>query len=134
VNWRELLPFPGRGWPGVVIAIVVAIQLTAPLDYYVWRTDPHDERFAWRMFSPVRMISCEPTFLVDRAPVRLGATFHEGWIEIAKRGRFRVLEAMGAKLCRANPGKEVRLDLQCKTLGGGKESWGGADLCQYPEI
>ena len=66
--------------------------------------------------------------------MRLSATFHEGWIEIARRGRFRVLEAMGARLCRANPGKEVRLDLQCKTLGGGKESWGGADLCQYPEI
>jgi hypothetical protein len=134
VSWRELLPFPGRGWPGVVIAIVLAVQLLAPLDYYACRTDPHDERFAWRMFSPVRMIACEPTFLVDREPVRLAATFHEGWIEIAKRGRFRVLEAMGAKLCRANPGKEVRLDLQCKTLGGGTESWGGADLCQYPEI
>ena len=43
-------------------------------------------------------------------------------------------EAMGRHLCALHPGQEVRLDLQCKTVDGKGERWGGADLCKFPEL
>ena len=42
-------------WRGRFILVFVLSQLLLPLHYYVGRRDPHDERFAWRMFSPMRM-------------------------------------------------------------------------------
>jgi hypothetical protein len=116
------------------IAAFLLVQVLAPLHYYTVRRDRNDERFAWRMFSPTRMLSCEPTFLVDGQPAQLYATFHEAWIEIAKRGRFAVLEAMGARLCEQHAGKEVRLDLKCRGVDGTLETWGGSDLCKFPEL
>ena len=44
-------------WRGRFIAVFIATQLVLPLRYYVLRDDEHDERFAWRMFSPMRMAS-----------------------------------------------------------------------------
>ncbi len=117
-----------------MILAFLAVQLLAPLHYYTLRDDRHDERFAWRMFSSTRVMQCEPTFRVDRQVAPLGRTFHEAWIEIARRGRLVVLEAMGARLCRDHPGSEVVLDLQCQTVDGKRESRGGSDLCKFPEL
>lgn len=121
-------------WRHAFIGVFLAVQALGPLHYYLLREDRNDERFAWRMFSPTRMLTCDPTFLVDNQPAQLYSTFHEAWIEIAKRGRFAVLEAMGARLCRKHPGKEVRLDLRCRTVDNRIETWGGSDLCKYPEL
>ena len=132
MSWRELLPFPGRGWPGVVIAAVLATQLLAPLDYYACRTDPHDERFAWRMFSPMRMSRCKPSIVMNDKPVDLSSEFHEAWLVIASRGRFSVLEAMGAKLCAKYPKSEVRLSIECTYLDREPQSYGGYDMCTVP--
>jgi hypothetical protein len=128
-----------RGWRGWLIVAFVAVQLLAPLHYYTAREDKHDERFAWRMFSPMRMMQCDPTpghtmFTVDGAPVEMLRTFHEAWNEIARRGRIVVLEAMAAKLCREHPGADVRLDLTCVDLTGVPESIGGFDLCEFPDL
>jgi hypothetical protein len=121
-------------WRHGFIAVFLAVQVLAPLQYYACRRDRNDERFAWRMFSPTRMLSCDPSFLVDNQPAQLYATFHEAWIEIARRGRFAVLEAMGARLCKEHPGSEVRLDLKCRAVDGKVETWGGSDLCKFPEL
>jgi hypothetical protein len=118
----------------IFIGVWLAVQVGAPLHYYLFREDRHDERFAWRMFSPTRMMTCNPVFEVDGQRQPLGTVFHEAWVEIAKRGRFVVLEAMGRRLCALHPGQEVRLDLQCKTVDGKGERWGGADLCKFPEL
>jgi hypothetical protein len=117
----------------------LAVQVIGPMSYYVWRHDRHDERFAWRMFSPTRMLRCEQpggklAFTVDGTPVPLDRVFHEGWLEIAKRGRLVVLEEMGAKLCADHPGSQVVLDLDCVELDGTHERWGGSDLCKYPRL
>ena len=45
-------------WRGRLIVAVVLAQLLIPLTYYSHR-DPHDERFAWRMFSPMRMLGSD---------------------------------------------------------------------------
>jgi hypothetical protein len=116
------------------IGVWIAIQVLAPLQYYLLRDDHHDERFAWRMFSPTRMMTCDPRFSVDGQRQVLGTIFHEGWVEIAKRGRFVVLEAMGRRLCQLHPGHEVVLDLQCTTVDGKNEHWGGSDLCKFPDL
>ena len=118
----------------IFIGAWLLVQVIGPTQYYACRRDKHDERFAWRMFSPTRMLTCDPTFEVDGQPVSLAQHFHEGWIEIARRGRFVVLEAMGARLCKENPGKEVRLDLSCRTVDNQPEHWGGSDLCKFPRL
>ena len=66
----------------------LTVQLLLPLHYYLLRKDPHDERFAWRMFSPMRAAKCSVKAVIDGQPVELGTKFHEAWIEIAQRGQI----------------------------------------------
>lgn len=137
-------------WRGRFIAAFIAVQLVAPLHYYVMRHDRHDERFAWRMFSPMRFVVCSdpddtaikqvnrrrpPRFTVgDQAPVALDTVFHEAWIELARRGRYSVLERMGQTLCAANFGVPVKLEMACMYLDGTRENVTADDLCKKPEL
>lgn len=121
-------------WRGRFIAAFVAIQLALPATYYLVRRDPRDERWAWRMFSPTRMEKCDPAFTVGGAPQPLAGVFHEAWIELARRGRREVIEAMAQHLCQRHPGKSVRVTLTCTSLDGTKDSIGGFDLCEVPEL
>ena len=123
-----------KSWRGRFILAFLAIQLLLPLRYYVAHRDPHDERFAWRMFSPMRMAHCTPSFAVNGAPLQLGATFHEAWNEIATRGRFSVVEAMGAELCRQHPNTPVVVTLKCDYIDRDPQTYGGYDICTVPEL
>jgi hypothetical protein len=123
-----------RTWQGWVILLVVGSQLVLPLHYYVARRDPHDERFAWRMFSPMRMTDCTVRATLDGAPLPLEREFHEAWIAIARRGRFSVVEEMGARLCRKYDGKAIVFQLDCKYVGRPAESFGGFNICNVPLI
>jgi hypothetical protein len=119
-------------WRGIVIVLIVASQLLLPLHYYLARRDPHDERFAWRMFSPMRMTKCTPRFSIDNVPVDLRTQFHEAWIEVAKRGRFTVIEQMAARLCEKNPGTAVHVVVECRYVDTPDMTWGGYDMCKVP--
>lgn len=119
-------------WRGRFILAFLAVQLLLPLHYYTVRRDPHDERWAWRMFSPMRMTRCRATFAVDGARVSLGGQFHEAWVGMASRGRAVVIEDMAGKLCRANPGKPVEVTLECTYLDRPKQTFGPRDLCKEP--
>ena len=121
-------------WRGRFIAVFVLTQLLLPLHYYAGRRNPHDERFAWRMFSPMRMTRCTPHFTVDGQPLSLPTTFHEAWIELAERGRFVVVEAMAAKLCREHPGSSVEVSLDCTYLDRDPHTWGGYDMCRVHDL
>jgi hypothetical protein len=123
-----------RTWRGRFIIAMVATQLLLPLHYYIARRDKHDERFAWRMFSPMRSAHCQPHVSIDGRPFALDSEFHEAWIELALRGRFVVVEAMGAKLCAEHPGSVVRVSLACTYLDRDPISYGGFDICQVPEL
>jgi hypothetical protein len=123
-----------RSWQGWVILAVVGSQLLIPLHYYTVRRDPHDERFAWRMFSPMRMAECAVRATVDDAPLPLDREFHEAWLAIARRGRFAVVEQMGARLCEKHGGKPVVFYLDCKYVGRPAESYGGFNMCNVPLI
>ncbi len=117
---------------GIAITVFVVIQLLLPLHYYIARRDPHDERFAWRMFSPMRMTRCQPKVLLDGKPFDLRNEFHEAWVETAARGRFSVIEAMGARLCATHPGTEVRFSIDCTYLDREPRTFGGYDMCTVP--
>jgi hypothetical protein len=120
----------GRGrW----IAAYLALQLAIPALYFVKR-DPHDERFSWRMFSTMRMVTCEPELRVDDNAVILAAQFHEAWIELARRGRMRVLEAMAQRMCRLHLGHPVTMTLRCHYLDGSARTFGGHDACLTPAL
>ena len=142
-----------KRWPNGFIVAFVAVQLLLPLHYYTVRLDEHDERWAWRMFSPTRMVQCEVAFTVDGQPVATGREFHPAWGEIAVRGRRVVVEQMGAHLCRKHPDKPVVARLACRPIvaraslaptppGMSRAAWlrgpayylGGFDLCEIPEL
>lgn len=116
-------------WRGRFILAFLVAQLLIPLHYYVLRKDPHDERFAWRMFSPMRMAKCRASFVVDGQPVSVGSEFHEAWSEMVERGRMSVIEEMAHRLCRKRPGTPVNVTLQCTYFDRPDATFGPADLC-----
>jgi hypothetical protein len=124
-----------RTWHGWVIAIVVVSQLLLPLHYYVARRDPHDERFAWRMFSPMRMTACKFEMKVGGKVIDQSSEFHMAWTETARRGRLGVIEAMAARMCKKHPGTPVTIRLECNYIDREQPVvYGGFDLCDAPEI
>jgi hypothetical protein len=124
----------GKTWKGRFILLLVTSQLLLPLRYYINHRDPHDERFAWRMFSPMRMSKCTPKFDLDGKPIPMASTFHEAWYEIAARGRFEVIEEMGALLCKQHPGSEVTVTLDCSYIDRESVRYGGFNICAVPEL
>jgi hypothetical protein len=119
-------------WRGRFIVAFIVLQGLLPLHYSAGRRDPHDERFAWRMFSPMRMTKCRLSVSVDKQPVELGSRFHEAWIEVAQRGRAVVIEQMARRLCAQNPGKSVDVTLACSYIDRPTATYGGFDLCTRP--
>ncbi len=121
-------------WPNRFIVGFLALQLALPLHYYLVRRDEHDERFAWRMFSSIRMVDCRIEMTVGDAAVDLDREFHQAWIALAQRGRRNVVETMGARLCKKHPGQPVTARLTCRPLRGDVYSIGGFDLCTIPTL
>ena len=136
LRWLYATPHVGAlltTWRGRLILAFVLLQLLLPLAYYA-RKDPHDERFAWRMFSPMRMARCVPSATIDDVPFNLAGEFHEAWLELASRGRFRVIEAMGARLCEKHPNKSVRISIDCTYIDREQRTFGGYNMCAVPEL
>lgn len=104
---------PRRRVPRAVLALL-ALQLILPLSYYLGG-DKRDERFAWRMFSPVRNQRCSVQFLNGDSsrPLKLSDKFHTAWIGLAQRGRRQVIEAMATHLCQTLGG-EIRVHVACE--------------------
>jgi hypothetical protein len=117
---------------GRFIMAFVVVQLLVPLHYYVAGRDPHDERFAWRMFSPMRMAHCTPHVELDGKPFTLGSEFHEAWLELAQRGRFAVVEQMAARLCGEHPSSSVVMSIDCTYVDREPQRYGGFDMCRVP--
>ncbi len=147
MNVRRLLR-----WPDGFIAAFVLVQLLLPLLYYVARQDEHDERFAWRMFSPTRMTQCDVRFTADGAAVVPDRWFAQAWSQTAARGRRGVVEAMAAHLCKKH--EEVTARLSCTEIvaigskpppppgvprfayyrGEAQPMGGSFNLCEIPEL
>lgn len=117
----------------IVAHALIALQVIAAVGYYTWRSDPLDERFAWRMFSVQRLAQCKVTFRLGDPPQRadVGKVFHEAWVNIASRGRKEVIEKMAAHLCENNPSEPVTVVSRCRVLGAERTlSSGSFNLCK----
>jgi hypothetical protein len=107
--------------------ILVVLQVAIPASYYLVRDDPDDERFAWRMFSAVRLKRCEVT-ASERAsgglarPIDIPRSVHASWIRSLERGRPNVIEHFLAQRCRPTPGaaaiEDSELTRRCKGAAG----------------
>lgn len=99
--------------------LLVAVQVAIPASYYV-RDDRDDERFAWRMFSAVRVKSCEVKLRERRAGVfaeaDLERLLHASWRSSLARGRQRVIERFMKKRCGDAPLEAVEFVRTCRTV------------------
>jgi hypothetical protein len=109
----------------VFIAAVVLFQILLPLRYYV-RDDLFDERFAWRMFSPIRVTDCTVAWTEGRGaverPLDLGTTLPQPWIALMKRARMGVVlgfaEQHCARLRTETDAPVLRVDVACEHPDG----------------
>ncbi len=98
----------------IAIHLILAMLILAPLHYYTVNSDKRDERFAWRMFSPIRSETCATQFFVDGTPIKASKKFHNAWVGIAARGRKQVVRAMAQHLCDAPGDAEITVRILCE--------------------
>lgn len=83
----------------IFAAVWVAFLLLVPLRYYALGDhDPYDERFAWRMFSAVRVQECEThieetRFGEETATINAQTTLPAPWLSLLQRNRPAVVES-----------------------------------------
>ncbi len=98
-----------------VLVVAVALQLLVPLTYYL-RDDPYDERFAWRMFSAIRVERCRATATEWRGdvevPIDLARVVHAAWQQHIERHRRPVIERFLEARC-ATGVSRVRITNRC---------------------
>ena len=104
----------------VVIWLFLVTAFLTPLSYYTLRSDPYDERFAWRMFSAWGFVDCEPKWTVGNPgrEVPIYQMFHMAWVACARKGVGVATDAMTERLCQATDGQPVRLRMDCVHLDG----------------
>lgn len=82
--------------------LLVLAQIALPASYYV-RNDEDDERFAWRMFSAVRLKRCEleawEQTEQEEREVELSSAVHASWQRTLERGRRAVIEHFLEQRC-----------------------------------
>ena len=112
-------------WRNAIILTFLVTQMLFPFVYYVPggrdsarlpgvspEIAEYDERFAWRMFSDIRMVRCQATYAVDGRTVELSQEFHSAWGSLLSRGRPDVVRRVGERLCER--GEPVTLVLVCR--------------------
>ena len=122
---------------GFIVAYL-SFRIGVPLGYDA-RDNPFDERFAWRMFSPVRVSECRVELWEQLGPTRSRVDpSHDlapAWVGLMARARLDVIERYAEQRCaglRARvPRPELRVELQCPRPGGGtyRPFDSGRDLC-----
>jgi len=98
--------------------LLVALQIAIPAAYYV-RGDRDDERFAWRMFSAVRVQRCRVRGLDSVGAERprrieLDGALHSGWVRALERGRERVIERFLRTRCQRSSVTSSELRRECE--------------------
>lgn len=103
------------------IVLAVAAQLLVPLTYYL-RDDPYDERFAWRMFSGVRLQQCDAVATEVHAGaerrVALYGAVSPGWVANLERNRRAVIDRFLEHRCALEGVSAVRLTNRCRDVDG----------------
>jgi hypothetical protein len=116
--WRGSSAAPGARPRRVhlLVAALLLVQVAVPLTYY-GSHDPYDERFAWRMFSGVRVLECRLAAFetVDGAEreIALTQTLHVAWINLLRRNREAVQRRFLEWRCDVEGVEAVRLVNRC---------------------
>ena len=106
----------------VLLAGWLLLHIATPLSYYL-SEDVYDERFAWRMFSAVRVQECSlgATETVDGMPraIPLQSVLPAPWVSLLQRNRPAVLRRFLDWRCasEAHP-SEVQLTHTCRSVTG----------------
>jgi hypothetical protein len=113
-RWRTILPILGLAW--------VVMHLLIPLRYYLPGSDRYDERFAWRMFSAVRVQHCNVTvtelFRGRERTVALLEILPAPWVALLERNRPAVIEHFLRWRCQHEGTSEVRFRNACTDASG----------------
>jgi len=127
-----LAAFPGDRVPdrhrrriNAFIVISLALQVLIPISYHL-RAAPADERFAWRMYSSVRLRTCGVT-VREQVPapgattswtrVNLDRTLHLGWQSALRQDVASVVEKLLRSRCNLGASR-VRMDRSCRSPSG----------------
>jgi hypothetical protein len=113
----------------VFIGAYVVLQVALPLSYYLGLRPRTDERFAWRMFSTVRLDRCEvglsETIRDDVSnsphPIPLPATLQVGWLTQLTRKQPHVVDRFLAYTCKDDHVIEAKLVWRCVAHDGTRE-------------
>jgi len=106
-----------------LIALFLCVQIGAPLSYYIG-SRRYDERFAWRMFSPIRMVRCNVRFVGVKSGrsgrLRMSREVSQTWTAWMQRGNRRVVRGFARHWCDENHAASPRLtvDLTCPLPNG----------------
>jgi hypothetical protein len=111
---RRAIPWLGVAW--------VAVHLAVPLRYYSG-SDRYDERFAWRMFSAIRVQRCDLEVRQTRdtrtTPLALMQILPAPWVALLERNRTAVLERFLEWRCRDDEGStSVEIVNRCIAADG----------------
>lgn len=95
----------------------LAFQVLVPMTYYL-RDDAYDERFAWRMFSAIRLHQCVTTATEDSGEgfetIPLARVIHNAWIRHLSRNRRDVVESFLERRCDEESVRAVRVINECR--------------------
>lgn len=84
--------------------LLVALQVAIPASYYLVRENSDNERFAWRMFSAVRLKRCDVLAFDGEGerlrPIDLSRALHASWQRTLERGRRGAISEFLARRCR----------------------------------
>ena len=118
---------PPRRTADLCIVGYLAIQVALPLAYYAGLRAPTDERFAWRMFSAVRLDRCEVE-VSEKArasgtprTLPLQQIVQEAWIHELERGQPRVVDRFLRRACEDARVEEVTFSRRCHAADGTAE-------------
>lgn len=117
----ETTPPPHHPRASILIAFVLGLQLILATSYYL-SDDRYDERFAWRMYSTIRLASCktEATEQHHGGPYRatvLRKHIAVAWISNIRRNRERVIRAALETRCADPDVTAARLVNVCRVPG-----------------
>jgi hypothetical protein len=110
---------PGFSTTTILAFGFIAVQMWLPLSYYL-DDQVYDERFAWRMFSSVRMARCDFE-MYDASNgglqrLSLKKRNHIVWVNLAKRARLSVIDKLVSQVCESHD--DVRVRLSCTVPNG----------------
>lgn len=113
-TWRRAVPIVGIAW--------ILLHIAIPLRYYRDGADVYDERFAWRMFSSVRVRQCALSAHELRHGSRRALALMEilpaPWVALLERNRPAVVDRFLEWRCDREGVTRVELRNECRDATG----------------